>query len=542
MYFHYVFINKSQVDCRLKKIFELNLTRKFLLIIIFLGAFLRLYNLGVSGTGLFTFNEAAQFLIATHDSDSLINAIIQNDFAPPLYHFLLRIWVSLGKTEFIARLFSAIFGIFSIPIIYLISKELYNEKVGLISAMLLAMSPFNVWASQITRHYSLFLFITLCSVYYFIQILNNPYSSKKTWFLFVTTTLMMMYTHYFSFLVIVVENFLAVFFVYRNKIHLKSWIVSQISLCILYIPWLPFLFMSIGRRSNPYSEPMGLSIIEIPLLFEYFSIGILHTFNSWKFDIVVLILAIIIYSIFFAKGLLELKNNKSSGIIILSFLFIPLIISFLFGSKIGFAPRYLINISFAYYIIISLALSKVKDKRHFFAIIACLLLISVGTIYQNQVYFISIAKNDLPEISDYINTHSVENDVILIAENQAELNIAYYYTGSLEMYGLPEDFDWEKSLDQQLFVYPENMNITVQNIQMYTNGHKRFWYINLKANDMPQLISTIKGGINKNEISNQNDILIGGDIVKEYLDNNYKLLMKNEIISEKYKVYLYANN
>lgn len=528
----------------MRQLSKLKVTNKYLLIIILGGLFLRFYNLGVSGTGVFTFDESAQFLIATQDLNNLINSVVYNDFAPPLYHFLLNLWTNLGKTELIARSFSAIAGVLSIPFIYLIGRELYNEKVGLISALLLACSPFNVWASQIARHYSLFVLITLCSVYFFIRILKNRDASKKIWFGFVISTLMLIYTHYYAFLIVITENLLAILFIRNNNNFIKNWILSQISLVILYIPWLSYLFTSfvlIQEYKNPNIIPHVFSIIDIPLIFEYFSIGILHTFNSWKFDPIILILAILIYSVFFVKGLIELRNNQYNGMIILSFLLIPFILSFMAGYKIGFpSPRHLINVSFAFYIIISLALSKIKDRRILVSILVSIVLISAGTTYQNQQYFGSIAKNDLPKISDYINTYSEENDIILISESQAELHIAYYYTGGLKMYGLPKDRNWEFGVDPQNQVNPQNMNLTIRNIQNYTKGYKRFWYINLKLNDMPQLISKIKNDGIKNHFD-INDSQSGGDMVKEYLDHNFKLILKNETISEKYKIYLYEN-
>jgi len=518
------------------KLFDkIDLHQKYLLVIISIGFFLRFHSIGVSGTGLLTFNEVAETLVASHNLNDIINAIRALEYAPPLYYFLLHFWMYLGKTEFILRSFSAIAGVFSIPMIYLIGKELFNKKVGLIGAVLLATSPFHVWSSQITRHYSLFAFLTLCSVYFFIRILNSTRGDRKLWYGYIITSSAMMYTHYYSFLIIIAANILAIC-LHKNRKFYTEWILSQITLFILYIPWLPFVFLSIDRKVQGYhGVSIGSRLIEIPMIFEYFSIGILHTFNSWKFDPIILILAMVIYSSLFIIGLHELRNSKPSRMILLSFLFIPLIISFIYGFKVGsIAPRFIIHISFAYYIILALALSNIKDKRILAGLLACIMLISVGTIYQNEVYFKSIAKNDIPAISDYINAYSENNDIILISEMPYELHLAYYYTGSLEMYGLPEDFDWEQGINKPLYVSHENMDTAIQSIQNYTDGHKRFWYINIKWNDRPQFIQKLK-----KDNFDESGLMIGGDMVNEYLNQNYKLLLKNETLSDKYKIYLY---
>lgn len=521
------------------KLFDkMELHHKYLLLIISIAIFLRMYNIGVSGTGLLTLDEVAETVVASNNLNNLINAIRALEYAPPLYYFLLHFWMYIGKTEFILRSFSAVAGVFSVAMIYLVGKELFNKKVGLIGALLLATSPFHVWASQITRHYSLFVFLTLCSVYFFIRILNSARADRKLWYGFIITSLAMIYTHYYSFLIIIAANILAIC-LYKDRKFYTNWILSQIALFILYIPWLPFAFLSIGRRVQDYhGASIGSILIDIPLTFEYFSIGILHTFNSWKFDQIILILAMVIYFSLFMIGLYELRNSKPSRMILLSFLFIPLIIAFIYGFKIGSpAPRFIIHISFAFYIILALALSNIRDKRILAGLLVCIMLISVGTIYQNEVYFRSIAKNDIPAISEYINAYSENNDIILISDRLSELHLAYYYTGSLEMYGLPEDFDWEYGISKPLEVSDGNMDIVIQSIQNYTDGRKRFWYINIKQNDTAQFIQKLKN--DAGNIDKKNGLTTGGDMVNEFLNQNYKLLLKNETISEKYKLYLY---
>src|SRR3972149_9080261 len=59
------------------------------------------------------------------------------DVHPPLYDYLIHVWMYFGRTVWILRFFSLIFGVVSIPFIYLIGKECYDEKVGLTAAFIL---------------------------------------------------------------------------------------------------------------------------------------------------------------------------------------------------------------------------------------------------------------------------------------------------------------------------------------------------------------------------------------------------------------------
>ena len=74
------------------------------------------------------------------------------EVATPQYHLLLHLWMTLfGTSLFALRFLSLIFGVFATIIIYLLGRRLFNEEVGLISALILAISPLNIEYSQEAR-------------------------------------------------------------------------------------------------------------------------------------------------------------------------------------------------------------------------------------------------------------------------------------------------------------------------------------------------------------------------------------------------------
>ena len=81
----------------------------------------------------------------------------------PLYLILLRLWMSFGKSDFVIRLFSVIIGVFNIFMVYKLSRLLFNKKIGLISAYLVAISSFVILYTRLARIYSLFGFLTILS-------------------------------------------------------------------------------------------------------------------------------------------------------------------------------------------------------------------------------------------------------------------------------------------------------------------------------------------------------------------------------------------
>lgn len=95
--------------------------------------------------------------------------LLQENNHPPTYFMLAHFWMDLfgveGRTPSLAisRLFSALLGSLAIPAIYWVAKNTFQSRpAGILSAALMAVSPFSLFLSQEARHYG--LAITLISL------------------------------------------------------------------------------------------------------------------------------------------------------------------------------------------------------------------------------------------------------------------------------------------------------------------------------------------------------------------------------------------
>src|SRR3989339_991742 len=136
-----------------------------LLSIISLGLGLRLFILASRGS--LWFDEAFSAHFAALDVGQMLHYLrFENN--PPLYFILLHFWIKLfGNSELALRLPSIIFGVASIPMIYILGKRLHSSTAGLFASFLLAISSFQVFYSVETRMYSLYLFLTLLATWLF---------------------------------------------------------------------------------------------------------------------------------------------------------------------------------------------------------------------------------------------------------------------------------------------------------------------------------------------------------------------------------------
>lgn len=225
-----------------------------LLLIVALGATLRIYKLGAESLWL---DEAFSIKIS-HNSLAGIIEETANDVHPPLYYFALHYWMLLfGDSEFSARLLSALFGILAILAIYKIAAQLFDRATGLLAASLLALSHFHLEFSQEARMYTLLTLLTLLSMHFFLKLFERSRSSALVGY--VVSSALLMYTHVYSIFIIAAQNLylLTLLFAARAdfKRVLKRWLLAQGILIALLIPWLSVLAQQVSRVQKDFWIP-----------------------------------------------------------------------------------------------------------------------------------------------------------------------------------------------------------------------------------------------------------------------------------------------
>ncbi len=155
--------------------------RKYLLLcIILLAATLRLYKLASIPPSLY-WDEASlgynaySILKTAHDERGkflpLTNFAAFGDYKPPGYIYATVPSIAIfGLTEFAIRFPSAFFGTLTVLLTYLLAKKLFEkEKIALLSALFLAISPWHLQFSRGAFEANLGLFLSTLGVYLFVK-------------------------------------------------------------------------------------------------------------------------------------------------------------------------------------------------------------------------------------------------------------------------------------------------------------------------------------------------------------------------------------
>lgn len=136
------------------------------------GLVLRLLFLGRQSLWV---DEAYSCARAAYTWPNLVRMVASHGANMWLYYAVLHLWTGLaGTSEFELRLPSALFATATIPLIYRLGTDLYDRRVGLIGAFLLAINTTSVRYGQEARSYALLVMLVTLSSLFYLRSLRRP--------------------------------------------------------------------------------------------------------------------------------------------------------------------------------------------------------------------------------------------------------------------------------------------------------------------------------------------------------------------------------
>src|SRR5262245_35480409 len=188
---------------------------------------------------------------------------------PPLYYVLLSIWVDFfGVGEIAIRCFSGIAYILSVPMVYLIGRELYDSKTGLICAVLFMVSPLVYSHAQNARMYSLLVLLGLLSTLFFVRVFSFSTNSKLDFSLYVFVNILGTFTHYWYLFIVFAQ--VTAYALLLPKTTIKPFIASiSVSLVPFFGLWTGMLIDQLQVNLSSWIERPELGDLTDTLLVFY---------------------------------------------------------------------------------------------------------------------------------------------------------------------------------------------------------------------------------------------------------------------------------
>jgi mannosyltransferase len=404
----------------------------WLVLIILLATTVRLYRLGYQSLW---YDEAFSWAVGGAPLKIALAAILTDGGNPPLYqYFVLHPLFYLGQSEEIIRLPSAVFGILAIPLIYKVGHLCFGQKVGLVSALWLSLSPLHVWYSQEARMYAMVVFLSLGSVYFFLRTLRE--NDWKLWLGFVVLTALAYPTNYSAFLVSLMQLAFIICTFRTNYRVLHRWTISQI---LAFLPTVPWLVALLRREVKSFGfgwipRPGPLDPLKTLWNFSLGYTGILTPLIS---------LSLLVFTFAFLHGLWNQRSGSEGDppqvplvsyakLFLALWLILPIAFVFLISQLLVpiYIDRFLLVALPPYLILVAYGLLRIRNviaRRGLILALTLAISLSLGRIYFDPIY----SKEDWRGLARYIAQQSQSNDVIFVRTLEGTLPLNYYYRGQL---------------------------------------------------------------------------------------------------------------
>jgi uncharacterized membrane protein len=468
---------------------------QFILFVILLMALcFRLFNLGGESLWL---DEGISIRLA-HLTPSQIVEDRASNIHPPLYFVSLHYWVNLfGDSEFSTRFLSVIFGTLAIPLIYRVGGLIFDKGVGVLSSLLLGLSVFHIQFSQEVRGYSLMVFLTLLSMYFFIELFRKRSLAVSVGY--VLSSLLLIYTHVFGTFVIIAQNiYLVTLFLASKEVYLlsfKKWVLLQIALIILFTPWLGILINQILRIQDGFWV--------LPPSMQYIT-NSLKEYSSGSFYLLGLFLLLLPLSALTCEkigGNVDWKSffqsienyswkirlsNVSKIYFLLVWLSTPIILPFViskFSTPI-YTTRVTIASSLAFYLLIAKGISNI-DHRYVKLVVSIIVLLSLFNAWE---YYTEAKKEQWRDVAKYIDVNAETGDLLLFNAGFMQVDVFDYYTQRSDLTKKPFP---EKT--GNIFYYQTTNGDDIKELWPTVEGHDRVWVILSHSRDRNELITKTLG-------------------------------------------------
>jgi uncharacterized membrane protein len=469
-------------DVRIGSGFQRYLTPTVLLgLILLLGVALRFYDLGTESYWI----DEMGTVVEVQQSIPQILASGRLD-QPPAYYLPFHFWVNIfGTSEVSTRSFSALTGIGSIVLIYLIGRDLFGKSVGLLSAFLMAVTEIQIYYSQISRFYSFFEFMALFSFLFFIMVLR----SKKIifFFLYGLASIIMVYGHTYGLFILIAQNLFFLIHAIKSRKAIATWLICQALIGLALLPYLfPLLFRAGGIRGAVYlniggnSTPSILDLIRSVyhfvfsprrerswqiILYNYIAAGALLVAGTWVHAIQQGKSKFLSTAREWVTALQEVPALTSKILLVSCWLLCPIVLPFVATLVIApmYAEHYLISAAPALYLLLAFGVFSIRKMVPLIVSLGVLAIMIGPSLYN---YYVTNTSEEWREVAAYINENSGSGDVIVIAPNTGigtqQKTFNWYYWGTLQSCGLDD---------------PIPDSVVWKELKQCVSGHERFWVI-----------------------------------------------------------------
>lgn len=413
-------------------------------LIVLIGSFLRVFRIG--SESLWLDEGYSVHFVETMSFAALAFELPWTDNSPPLYYLVLDVWTAaFGYSESTIRLLSALFGIATIVVIYLLGSELYSKDVGLLSAGLLSVSSFHVWYAQDARTYTLLALLASLSFLFLLRSRDDEAGIART-VPYVVSTVALVYTHTFGLFVVLAQWT----FVFGEEVlsegrtdwaDLLDWVKIQTVVGVLVLPYLRVLLVRVVSDGGEVwvQIPPVAYVVTTPL--SYFSTSWVLEWNPMVyFGLLAFVGALGAVAVLPRTSATTRDREPSRdastadgrstperpALLLVPWVVIPIAVPALvtYAFTPIYVQRYTIPASIGLFILVARGLSRLP--RPSARLVAVVLVLSVS-LYPLPTMYADDQKEQWRESAQYVEENADSDDLVVLSRGDLSYPFGYYF-------------------------------------------------------------------------------------------------------------------
>lgn len=377
------------------------------------------------------------------------------DVHPPLYYWLLRLWMAFaGEGEFAVRLLSAVLGTLTVVATWYVGRLLLPRRpwVALAAALLLSTSRLAIWWSQETRMYVLGGLLVTLSLAFSVR-LRWQRSWTVAWAYWLVTVAALWNLYLLAFL-LVIEGLYWLWTLRGpaakpERVRLAvQWAAMQVAVLAAWAPWVAYALPRTRSSSvqTAFDAPLYLQLYATLL-----SVG--ASVNVADYWVPTLLVVAVVGLGLLAMGLQHRASRGArpgDALLLVLALVVPpgaVWLVTMLPRSLGYLPkpeaRYLLPFAGTFSLLAAWAVAALADwagrLRRWVGggLLAALVLLSLWSLqgYYGGRYW----SDDYRSLAQTLQAHHRSEDVVVLHNDQAWPVFAYHWAGPFE--GVPNR--WE---------------------------------------------------------------------------------------------------
>lgn len=410
-------------------------------------------------------DESQSIWQSSHSFSGMLHAVAL-DVHVPLYHIILHFWLFFfGQNVTSIRLLSLFFFLATIPVVYLLSRQLLSAKWSMFATILFSFSPFMNWYANEARMYTLLVLMATLSQYFFVRIIKTG----KGWGWYALIAVLGAYSHYFFMFNLAAQG---IFYLFNRRLFARGTLLKFIAVAVAVVvalsPWLLY-FHSLGSASDTRPLLQKPSTVDFFNAYSQFIFGFqndrINTYllSSWPLVMLVALAAV-------RRGKMALSTIG----FIAAMATIPIVLAYIVSLLVTpfFLSRYMISSMPALIILIVWIISQYGRKAAS-AFVTVALIATILTSVQQAYSASTPLAEDYKGIATRLNKEAAPQDLIVLSAPFTIYPFEYYYHGEAQIQTIPV---WDRVSPGAIPAFSAK---DLPKIVAAQNAHHRYIYLML---------------------------------------------------------------